>query len=76
MSLLAMMRVLLLLPLTLCAHPTTTHTTHTHTHSFVLSDVRPSSLVLIDELGKGTEVLSGTALSAGILRHLAGAQAM
>jgi DNA mismatch repair ATPase MutS len=37
----------------------------------VLSDARPSSLVLVDELGKGTEVVSGTAIAAGILRDLA-----
>jgi DNA mismatch repair ATPase MutS len=39
--------------------------------STVLSDARPSSLVLVDELGKGTEVVSGTAIAAGILRQLA-----
>jgi len=39
--------------------------------SFVLSDSRPSSLVLVDELGKGTEILSGTALAAGILKDMA-----
>jgi DNA mismatch repair ATPase MutS len=37
----------------------------------VVADAQPSSLVLIDELGKGTEVVSGTALAAGILQDLA-----
>jgi DNA mismatch repair ATPase MutS len=37
----------------------------------VVADALPSSLVLIDELGKGTEVVSGTALAAGILQKLA-----
>lgn len=38
--------------------------------SFVLKDARQNSLVLIDELGKGTEVLSGTAVSAAMLKSL------
>eukprot|EP00775_Hariotina_reticulata_P013292 gene13292-13422_t len=38
--------------------------------SFVLKDARRNSLVLIDELGKGTEVLSGTAVSAAMLKRL------
>ena len=44
--------------------------------STVLADVRPSSLVLVDELGKGTEVISGTALAAAMLRQLAASGAM
>jgi DNA mismatch repair ATPase MutS len=43
--------------------------------SFVLQDARRRSLVLIDELCKGTEVLSGTALSAAMLKTLLGAGA-
>lgn len=44
--------------------------------STVLSDARPSSLVLVDELGKGTEVVSGTAIAGSILRSLATKGAM
>jgi DNA mismatch repair ATPase MutS len=39
--------------------------------SFVLSDVQSRSLVLVDELGKGTEVHAGTALAGAMLEQLA-----
>uniref|UniRef100_A0A383W7S3 DNA mismatch repair proteins mutS family domain-containing protein n=1 Tax=Tetradesmus obliquus TaxID=3088 RepID=A0A383W7S3_TETOB len=39
--------------------------------TYVLSEVRPHSLVLVDELGKGTEAVWGTALAAEILQTLA-----
>ncbi len=42
----------------------------------VLTECGPSSLILIDELGKGTEVVSGTALAGGILKPLAERGAM
>jgi DNA mismatch repair ATPase MutS len=42
----------------------------------VLSDAQARSLVLVDELGKGTEVVSGTAMAASILRDLAAKKAM
>lgn len=55
------------------------HSSSNHNHNTtrtVLGDARPSSLVLIDELGKGTEVVSGTALAGGILNTLADRGAM
>ena len=40
-------------------------------HRAVLRDATPRSLVLLDEMGKGTEVLAATAISAALLRKLA-----
>lgn len=37
----------------------------------MLGDVTPSSLVLVDELGKGTEVRAGAALAGAMLEDLA-----
>lgn len=37
----------------------------------MLEDAGPDSLVLLDELGKGTEMRAGTALGAALLEHLA-----
>ena len=39
--------------------------------SFLSEDVRAHSLVLVDELGKGTEVHAGTALAGAMLEDLA-----
>jgi DNA mismatch repair ATPase MutS len=47
-----------------------------HACRTVLSDVQARSLVLVDELGKGTEVVSGTAIASGILKDLAAKKAM
>jgi dsDNA-specific endonuclease/ATPase MutS2 len=41
----------------------------------VVGEVRPHSLVLVDELGKGTEVVMGTVLAAALLDDLAAAGA-
>jgi DNA mismatch repair ATPase MutS len=41
-------------------------------YSFALSDVKPRSLILVDELGKGTEVYAGTALAGAMLEQLSG----
>ena len=38
---------------------------------YVLEDAGPDALVLVDELGKGTEARAGTALAAALLEHLA-----
>lgn len=38
---------------------------------YVLNDVTPRSLVLVDELGKGTEVRAGAALAGAMLEELA-----
>lgn len=37
---------------------------------YVLEDAGPDALVLVDELGKGTEVRAGTSLAASFLEHL------
>jgi DNA mismatch repair ATPase MutS len=37
---------------------------------YVTDEVRQHSLVLIDELGKGTEAIWGTAVASAMLRHL------
>ena len=37
---------------------------------YVLEDAGPDALVLLDELGKGTEVSAGAALAAAFLEHL------
>lgn len=37
---------------------------------YVLSDATSRSLVLIDELGKGTEVELGTAIASALLQQL------
>ena len=37
----------------------------------MLEDAGPDALVLVDELGKGTEARAGTALAAALLEHLA-----
>ena len=39
--------------------------------SYVLEDAGPDALVLVDELGKGTEARAGTALAAAFLERLA-----
>src|SRR5690349_10524353 len=57
-----------------CIHPYRPHPIHTTTHCctrYVLEDVSDRSLVLIDELGKGTEVFAGSALSGAIIERLA-----
>ena len=41
---------------------------------YVMDDAREDALVLLDELGKGTEVAAGTALAAAFLERLAGAR--
>ena len=40
------------------------------TFRYVLEDVTRDSLVLVDELGKGTEVRAGTAIAASVLEAL------
>lgn len=37
---------------------------------YVLEDVTQDSLVLVDELGKGTEVRAGSAIAASMLEQL------
>ena len=37
---------------------------------YVLEDVTQESLVLVDELGKGTEVRAGSAIAASMLEQL------
>lgn len=37
---------------------------------YVLEDAGPDALVLVDELGKGTEVRAGAALAAAFLERL------
>jgi hypothetical protein len=37
---------------------------------YVTDEVRPHSLVLIDELGKGTEVVWGTVMTSAMIKHL------
>jgi DNA mismatch repair ATPase MutS len=39
-------------------------------YRYVTDEVRPHSLVLIDELGKGTEVVWGTVMTSAMLKHL------
>ena len=41
---------------------------------YVMDDAREDALVLLDELGKGTEVAAGTALAAAFLERLASAR--
>lgn len=38
-----------------------------------MDDAGPEALVLLDELGKGTEVAAGTALAAAFVERLASA---
>ncbi len=51
-------------------HPHSTPHTHPRFNSNVLSTTTSRSLVLVDELGKGTEVRAGTALAACMLEGL------
>lgn len=39
-------------------------------HRYVLEDATKDSLVLVDELGKGTEVRAGAAIAAAVLEAL------
>jgi DNA mismatch repair ATPase MutS len=39
-------------------------------YRYVTDEVRPHSLVLVDELGKGTEVVMGTVITSAMLKHL------
>ena len=43
-------------------------------YRYVMEDAREDALVLLDELGKGTEVAAGTALAAAFLERLAGSR--
>jgi DNA mismatch repair ATPase MutS len=46
-----------------------------HHCRYVTEEVQANSLVLIDELGKGTEAIWGTAVTSAMLKHMAAAGA-
>jgi DNA mismatch repair protein MSH6 len=41
--------------------------------SAILANATPSSLVVMDELGRGTSTFDGYAIAAAVLRHMADA---
>ena len=51
--------------------PTQPHFTHAHTHTQPTHRATARSLVILDELGRGTSTTEGCAIAAAVLDYLA-----